>query len=504
MCLGRRHDEVLLVIAWDAPHRRHAGCVADRRRELVERHPLLRQTHGIGHDLDLPHVAPQHVHAPDARHARQNRLDLIARDVVQRRRIATLHIVGQDREQRWRHALHLDVHAGGQVGHDLVHARTDFLQRVDHLGRGREVHADLGATPDAPGPDAGDARDDAGCLFDRPGHTEQLLARAERRAGGDDRDAGKVELGINGRGEGRRRPQAGDAQQRHEQVDEAALATQEVEQRHRATDGLRTMCAPSATPYAPLVTTISPAWSPDRTSTVDSLRPPTETDRAWATDPESTTNTWKPSPSGTGTSAATGTVTARGTMAVTIRANTDSPIRRRRPGRRTWTRTATARETESTAAPTPLTTPAASWSPCAASPALSATESPSASSAASAGDTLHTMSSAAGSAIWTSGWLASTEAPSTAVMRVTTPARAASCPGRGVTVPMARTARANGRAVAAAVCAATVAAAEADSSAEARPRQEMAAATSASGARERPLMARLRMRSRAAAPRRRR
>src|SRR6266568_2519336 len=75
-----------------------------------------------------------------------------------------------------------------------------------------------------------------------------------------------------------------DLQERHQQVHEAPLATEDVEQRHRAGGGagLRTMRAPSATPYAPLVTTISPAWSPDRISIVDSLRPPTVTDRAWA------------------------------------------------------------------------------------------------------------------------------------------------------------------------------------------------------------------------------
>src|SRR2546429_326167 len=248
-----------------------------------------------GHVRDPPDVAPGHVPPPDARHARQHWLDLIARDVVQGRRIAALHIVGQNREERGRHSLDLDVHPGGEVGHDLVDARPHFLQGVDHLGRGREVHADLGAAPDGPGPDAGDAWDDAGRFFDGPGDTEELLPRPERRAGRDDRDAGKVELGVNGRGEDRRGPQARNAQERHHQVHEAPLATEDVEQRHRvgggAGAGLRTMRAPSATPYAPLVTTISPAWSPDRISTVDSLRPPTVTDRTWATDPESTTNT---------------------------------------------------------------------------------------------------------------------------------------------------------------------------------------------------------------------
>src|SRR2546422_7364066 len=47
---------------------------------------------------DLAHVAAEHVHPPDARHARDDRLDLVARDVVQCGRIAALDVVRQDRK----------------------------------------------------------------------------------------------------------------------------------------------------------------------------------------------------------------------------------------------------------------------------------------------------------------------------------------------------------------------------------------------------------------------
>src|SRR5438093_1012313 len=84
----------------------------------------------------LASVAAEPVHRPDARNARDDRLDLVARDVVQCGRIAALDVVRQDREERWRHPLDLDGHASGQVGHDLVDARADLLERVNHL-RGR-------------------------------------------------------------------------------------------------------------------------------------------------------------------------------------------------------------------------------------------------------------------------------------------------------------------------------------------------------------------------------
>src|SRR2546422_1015179 len=107
----------------------------------------------------------------------------------------------------------------------------------------------------------------------------------------DDRHACKVELGVDGRGENRGGPHARGAEQRHEQIDEAALAAQRVEQRHRGPGAARRILVPSATPYAPFVTTTSPAWSPDVISATVSLRPPTVTGRTWATCSASTTKT---------------------------------------------------------------------------------------------------------------------------------------------------------------------------------------------------------------------
>src|SRR5438034_1621306 len=87
-------------------------------------------------------------------------------------------------------------------------------------------------------------------------------------------------------------------------------------------------------------------------------------------------------------------------------------MRRGRPGLCRRARTVTARDTESTVAATPDTTPCPRGYPFAPSPAVTATGFPSLICAASAGDTVRRMSSARGSAIWTSGWLASTDARS--------------------------------------------------------------------------------------------
>src|SRR5436190_525111 len=157
--------------------------------------------------------------------------------------------------------------------------------------------------------------------------------------------------------------------------------------------------------------------------------------------PLSTAKTRKPSPDGT--RAATGTVTARAWTAVTILPNTDSPMRSGLAGRPMRARTATARELESTAAPTAVTVPCPTTSPPSPSPAVTCTESAPWICAACAGLTLKTTSKAATSATSTSGWFASTAAPSTAVIRVTTPVKGA----RSVASCCAR------RAVIAATCA---------------------------------------------------
>src|SRR5207302_1129645 len=149
----------------------------------------------------------------------------------------------------------------------------------------------LPSTSTRPTPGTRGAGEDGDGFLDGRRHAEPLLAGAERSPGRDDRHACGVELGIGGGGENRGGPDARDAKQRHEQIDEAALAAQRVEQRHRGPGAARRILVPSATPYAPFVTTTSPAWSPNVISATVSLRPPTVTDRTWAICSESTTKT---------------------------------------------------------------------------------------------------------------------------------------------------------------------------------------------------------------------
>ena len=116
--LARRHDQVLLVVlrhAADGAHRRRG---LNRRRHVGERHLLHREPRRIGDDLDLAHVAALHVDAADAGHARDQRLDLVARDVVQRGRIAALEIVRENRKDRRRQSLDFDVEIGRQIVRD--------------------------------------------------------------------------------------------------------------------------------------------------------------------------------------------------------------------------------------------------------------------------------------------------------------------------------------------------------------------------------------------------
>ena len=135
--------------------------------------------------------------------------------------------------------------------------------------------------------------------------------------------------------------------------------------------------------------------------------------------PASTTNTLNPSP--VGTSASSGITSASVWSPTAIRPNTVSPIRSVRLAGATPTRTVTPRLSVSTAADTSATFPFATGAPEAAAPANSVAACPTCTRAASAGESVSTASSTEGSATSTSDWLGSALAPSTALMRVTTP-----------------------------------------------------------------------------------
>src|SRR5206468_266314 len=328
-------DEKLPVVLGHPPHGLHRDGPSDRVRQIRIGQSQAGESGRVRHDLDFPYVGSLNVHTAHPGHAGDQRLDLVARDIVEGRGVAPRQVVRVDGEQGGGEPLDLDLQVRRQRRLDLPHSRPDQLERVRHVGAWREGDGDLTRPADGVRLDARHAGHHTHRLLQRSGDTEHHLPGAEGRALSNDFDPGELELGVNGRGQLPRGPHTGKREECHGEVDEAALPAQDVEQRHRAVRAIR---APSATPYAPVVTTTAPA--------------------------------------------------------------------------------------------TLVTTPAPSES--------NATESPARISAASAAETLNTTSSDAGSATWTRDWFASTAAPSTAVMRVTTPARgacrvASCCARRAVT-----------------------------------------------------------------------
>src|SRR6185369_241733 len=217
-----------------------------------------------------------------------------------------------------RQSLHLDVEVRWQVAAQLIHPRLRLLQRDGHVGVRRERRRDLTRAADGFRRDARDARHDRDRLLDRLRDGEDDLTRAERRALRDDRDARELELGIDGRRQPQRGPDAAGAQQRDDEVDEPPLARHGTRERpaparwrrqrggsiargaaldvtHDVAHGFAgtavVTLALSSMPNAPCVTTVSPPASPSTISTFVGVRPPTFTSCSWAVPVSSTTNT---------------------------------------------------------------------------------------------------------------------------------------------------------------------------------------------------------------------
>ena len=277
----RRDDEVLPVVARQSPDGVGAGTATDRVREVGVREPLLREARWVGDDLDFVHVGALNVNAADTRYAREDRFDLVPRDVVERRRIATLEVVGEDREEGRREPVRDDVESRRELAEHLIDALLHELQRVLHLRSRGEGHVEFGRTADRARLYTDHAGHDAHRLLDRPRDAGGHLPRAERRALRDDRDAREGEFGIDRGRQTCRRPHAGGAHQRHREIDEPPLLGEAIEPTAGGRHGRgATTFAPSVSPYAPLVTTRSPAAMPPRTSASPPRRAPTVTSRA--------------------------------------------------------------------------------------------------------------------------------------------------------------------------------------------------------------------------------
>ena len=251
------HDQVLAVVLRHATDRLHGDGPPDRVGQVGVREAQRREPRRVCDHLDFAYVRALDVHAPHAGDARDQRFDLVARDVVQGGRITPLEVVRDDREQRRSESLDLDLQVRRQHPLDLAHARAHELKGVGHIGARREGDRDLARAADRLRLDARHARDHAHRLLERPRDAEDHLARAEGRALRDDLDPREQELGVDGRRQPERRPRARDGEQRDREIDDAALTPQDVEQRHRGAaagapepgeGGGRATRAPSAMP----------------------------------------------------------------------------------------------------------------------------------------------------------------------------------------------------------------------------------------------------------------
>src|SRR4029077_707040 len=256
----RGNDQILFVVLRQSPNGAYSGSLPDRIGEVIIREPLRGKAGWIGDDLDLADVTPLHINPSHSRHAGNERLELVARDVVQRRRVAPFEIIGQDWEQRWRHSLDFNPDLGRERCTHLIDARLNLLERVGHVGVVRERDADLAPTADGARTHARQTRHDAHRLFDGPGNSEEHLSSPEGGALRHDEDSREGELGVDRGRKFECRVDAARTHQRHEQVDEPALRGEQVEERfHYLACATLTL---SSSPYAPSVATRSPAASP--------------------------------------------------------------------------------------------------------------------------------------------------------------------------------------------------------------------------------------------------
>ena len=136
-------DQILAVVLGHSADGLYRDGAADGVGEITVGQAVRSEPSRIGDHLDLAHIGALHVHPPDARHAREQRLDVVARQIVEGGRVAALDVVGDNREQRGRELLDLDLQIGRQRRLNLIHAGADQLQRAIHIRAGRERDRDF-------------------------------------------------------------------------------------------------------------------------------------------------------------------------------------------------------------------------------------------------------------------------------------------------------------------------------------------------------------------------
>ena len=175
----RRDHQILLVVTRHAANCIHGNPRLDRCGKVVIRKPRSGQARRIGNHFDLADISSLNVDAPHTGHAREHGLDLIPCNVIQRRGVAPFEIVRHNRKERRRQPLHLNIETGRELTPNLLDARPNQLQRIRHIRMLVERDRHLARPTNRTRLHALHSGNNAHRFFDRAGHGEHHLTRAE-------------------------------------------------------------------------------------------------------------------------------------------------------------------------------------------------------------------------------------------------------------------------------------------------------------------------------------
>ena len=162
-----------------ASQRFDVGGAGDRARHLGEGQALRAQPGGIDVDMELADLAALHVDTRDAGHARDQRAQLVLREVVQlrRRQGVRAQAVGQHGIDAGRvHPLRMDAGAGRQVGQHLADRGVDVEESAAHVRAPVEGDVDLRAAAAGGGAHVAHAAHAPDRFFDRRRDRDHHLA----------------------------------------------------------------------------------------------------------------------------------------------------------------------------------------------------------------------------------------------------------------------------------------------------------------------------------------
>ncbi len=193
--VGHHSDDLARLL--DASHcaeaEARADALGDVARPEVERGGLVL----VEDDLDLAHVAAEHLDARRAGHVRERGAHHVVGGLAQHTRVHVAgHVEGDDRKRAGRHAVDDDVGVGRERAARLADARLDERERAPHVRVGREEERDLGRPADRLRANALHADDRREALLERARHRREEDVRRRATAPRDDDDARELDLGI--------------------------------------------------------------------------------------------------------------------------------------------------------------------------------------------------------------------------------------------------------------------------------------------------------------------